>query len=275
MNKLTGFLLALLLFNSCKNNGQESSSSKMESNTKIEFTDSLGNKISKDELAKSTGSFNYEVFGIGNVPKSAKLLHNQARQHGQKGDYKKAIETLNLACKEAPDWVYPVYDLAYTYLLKDDYDNALKYYRLTDSLAPKGFYTSKTALHTLEKEKKGDLKQGLYKMYISLEWINDPKEKLEMTELLVSKFPTFAPGWKEYSSLLEGEKRRNAIEKGLELESDIETKGMLLINKALMIDQEGDKKQSIELLTNVIFDSNSTYGNIELAKFVLNNIIKE
>ncbi len=272
MKKLTGIVIFILILNSCKNNSQETTKSQMDSDAKIEFIDSLGNKISKKELEKSTGSFNYEIIGIDNVSKLAKSLHNEARQYGQTGNYEKAIETLNLANKEAPNWPYPLYDLAYTYLLKDDFENALKYYRLTDSLAPKGFYTSKTALHTLEREKKGELKEGLYKMFLSLEWINNPDEKMEMTKLLVSNFPSFAPGWKEYSNLLEGAERIKAIEKGLDLDSDIETTGMLLINKALMVDQGGDKEKATEILTKVIFDTNSTYGNIEMAKFVLNSI---
>ncbi|WP_298425986.1 hypothetical protein [uncultured Kordia sp.] len=274
MKIIIGILIGLLLVSSCTNSNEKSKSSQM-STSKIVFTDSLGNKISKEELAKSTGSFNYAVLGIGSISKSAKLLHNTARQHGQNGEYEKAITTLKLARKEAPDWAYSVYDLAYTYLLKDDFEKALTYYRLTDSLAPEGFYTSKVALHTLEKEKKGDFKQGLYKMYMSLEWITDPKEKLQMTELLVSNFPTFAPGWKDYSSLLEGEKRKKAIEKGLSLNPDVETKGILLINKALTIANEENKEQAIKILTNLIFDSTTTLGNRELAKFALNTISKE
>ena len=151
-------------------------------------------------------------------------------------------------------------------------ENALKYYQLTDKIAPKGFYTSKTALHTLERESKGELQKGLYKSYLSLEWINNPTEKKEMIELLVDKVPSFAPIWKDYSSLLEGKERLIAIEKGLEQNPDVETKRILLINKALVINQNGNFKEASELLTNIIFDTNSTFGNIEMAKFVLNNI---
>ncbi len=272
--KLVGLLLGLLIIGSCKTNNQKLSESSMDNNAKIEFSDSLGNKISKEDLAKSTGTFNYEILGIDDVPEAAVLLHRQARQYGQEGDYEKAIEALNHAHEQAPDWPYPVYDLAYTYLLKDDYENAIKYYRLTDSLAPRGFYTSKTALHTLEKELKGEFVPGLYRMFLSLEWMDDPKEKLEMTKILVSKFPTFAPGWKEYSNLLEGEERNKAIDKGLELDSDAQTKGTFLINKALMMNQDGNQEEAVNILTSLIFDPNTTFGNIEMAKFVLNDIVE-
>ncbi len=151
----------------------------------------------------------------------------------------------------------------------------MKYYRLTDKIAPKGFYTSKIALHTLERESKGELQKGLYKSYLSLEWTNNPAEKNEMIKLLTEKVPSFTPAWKEYSNLLEGQERLNAIEKGLEQNPDIETKGMLIINKALALNQNGNFKKASELLTNVIFDPSSTFGNIEMAKFVLNNISEE
>ncbi len=208
----------------------------MKNTAKIKFTDDSGNSISREELAKSTGRFNYEIFGVENVSSLAKTLHNQARHYGQTGAYQKAIEILLQANKEAPKWPYPVYDLAFTYLLQGDWDNALKYYIMTDSLAPRGFFTSKTALHTLERERKGELKAGLYNMYVSLEWINDPQERFENIKLIVVNFPSFAPGWKEYSNLLEGKDRISAIEKGLELDADMDTRGLLLINKALMLD---------------------------------------
>jgi hypothetical protein len=85
-----------------------------------------------------------------------------------------------------------------------DYENALKHYQLTDKIEPKGFYTSKTALHTLEREISGDLAKGIYKAYVSLESVGNEAEKLEMIKLLIEKFPDFAPGWKEYSNTLEG-----------------------------------------------------------------------
>ncbi len=267
---MIGIIVFTILTTSCQNKRQTK-----KGKSKIEFTDMKGNKISKEELSKSTGTFNYEIFGIEKVSNIAKSLHNQAREFGQKGDYKSAIDKLILANKEAPNWAYPLYDLAYTYLLQDDYENALKYYQLTDEVAPKGFYTSKTALNTLEKEKKGEFTKGLYKMYLSLEWIDNPSEKQEMIKLLVKKYPNFAPAWKEYSNIVEGEDRMKAIEKGLSSNPDIETKGLLLVNKALMINEKGNFKKATELLTEIIFDKNTTFGNIEMAKFVLNNITKK
>ncbi|TPN86902.1 tetratricopeptide repeat protein [Aquimarina algicola] len=271
-NRVAIILILFGFFSSCNKTKKSEETIKSDKIVKIEFTDKQGNKISKEELASSTGTFNYAIYGIEGVSRSAIVLHEEARQFGQKGDYKNAIQKLELANKEAPKWAYPLYDLAYTYLLQEDYENALKYYRLTDEVAPKGFYTSKTALHTLEREKTGELPKGLYRSYLSLEWINNASEKEEMIKLLVQKIPSFAPAWKEYSSLLEGKERLNAIEKGLEQNPDVETEGMLLINKALAVNESGNLKEASEILTNVIFNTNTTFGNIEMAKFVLNSI---
>lgn len=271
-NKIIGILVALGLISSCKNGRGTKKNAESNSNTRIEFTDSNGNKISKEELATSTGRFNYEIYGIEGVSELAKSLHDEARQFGQNGDYKNAIEKLTQANKEAPNWPYPLYDLAYTYLLQDDYENALKYYQLTDKIAPKGFYTSKTALHTLKRESIGELQKGLYKSYLSLEWINNPTEKEEMIKLIIDKFPSFAPAWKDYSNYLKGQERLDALNKGLDQNPDIETKGILLINKALVINEKGNFNEASTILTDVILDANSTFSNIEMAKFVLNNI---
>ena len=236
---LIALFTILGLVSSCNKHEKQNLNLKTEKMT-IKFTDSKGNAISKEELSKATGTFNYEIYGIENVSDQAKLLHNVARQLGQSGKYTEAIEKLREAHKVAPKWPYPVYDMAYTYLLQGDFDNALRYYKLTDELAPRGFYTSKTALHTLEKEKTGEFQKGLYKSYLSLEWIQDIQEKKEIVQLLVNKFPTFAPAWKDYSSFLEGKERLEAIDKGLTANPDSETKGMLLINKALTINNDGD-----------------------------------
>lgn len=242
-------------------------------NDPISFKDDKGNVITKEELSKSTGRFSYEITGIDEASDLSKKLHDEARQYGQSGEYDKAIKKLKLANEESPLWPYPLYDLAYTYLLQDDYDNALKYYKLTDELAPRGFFTSKTAVYTLENERTGKFEKGFYNNYIKLEWVTDQDQKNEFIEILISKFPEFPPLWKDYSSRLEGQERIQALEKGLKLNPDVETKGMLLINKALAIDYiNKDTKGAIKILTEVIFDEEATYGSIELAKFVLNSI---
>ncbi len=93
-----------------------------------------------------------------------------------------AIEKLKKANELAPNWAYPVYDLAYTYLLMQDFPNALKYYARTDNRKPRGFFTAKTAHWSLKKEKEGAFQEGLYFNYMQIEWVNTDEEKLKIAK---------------------------------------------------------------------------------------------
>ncbi|GAA4271799.1 hypothetical protein U6A24_14510 [Aquimarina gracilis] len=283
-NKIFGLLILLILIFSC----QQKTEKKLDINTSanIEFADDKGNKISKTELEKYTETFSYDAvyYKKNDVTQLASSFYEQGKKYQKETDNKKAIEEFKKAHKEAPNWIYPIYNLAVLYLLEDDYENALKYYQLADEIAPKGFYATKVALHTLQREKVGNLKKGVYKNYLLLELeglltgegsINRFVNKSAIRELL-DEADTFAPIWKDYALFLDTtEEKLNAIEKGLAQDPDIETKGVLLINKAIFSNENGDFKKATKILVNVIFDPNSTVSNVEMAKFYLNSIIKK
>ncbi|MFX0016343.1 MAG: tetratricopeptide repeat protein [Candidatus Hermodarchaeota archaeon] len=245
-------------------------------NTEIIFKDDQGNIIKREDLLNSTGIVNYEIIGTENISQKAKGLHQMARVYGQSGNYDKTIELLEDAHRAAPTWPYPLYDLAFTYLLKEDFENALFNYEKVDRLAPKGFFTSKVALYTLEKEKNGEFPEGLYLAYLQLEWINNLEDKRERVKSLIAHVPNYPPAWKELSSLLDDTlERKKAIENGLKHNPDPETKGILLINKALICNMENNNQEAIKILGELIFDSNSTLATVELAKFSLHSITKQ
>ncbi|MFW9855974.1 MAG: tetratricopeptide repeat protein [Candidatus Thorarchaeota archaeon] len=245
-------------------------------NTKIIIKDDQGNTIKRDELLNTTGRVDYEIIGVENVSQRVKGLHQQARVYGQSGNYNKAIELLEEAHRGAPKWPYPLYDLAFTHLLKKDFGKALLNYEKVDVLAPKGFYTSKVALFTLKKENKGELPKGTYLAYLQLEWIQDPKEKREKVNTLLEYLPNYPPAWKELSSLLkDASERKKAIENGLKYNPDSETKGILLINKALILNMENRNQEAVRILGKLILNPNSTLATVELAKFALRSITKE
>ena len=54
----------------------------------------------------------------------------------------------------APDWPYPVYDAAFTYLLQGDSLKAEERYAEVDRMAPRGFFTAKTSLDCLRRDRK-------------------------------------------------------------------------------------------------------------------------
>ena len=273
MKLITGiFGLTLLTFSACQTNSKQSNSEQND----LVFKDSIGHSISKSEIENTTGQVNYEVMGNQNIDPKAQALHQEARQLGQTGKYDLSITKLEEAIKIQPTWAYPTYDLAYTYLLKGDFDNALKFYKKTDELEPKGFFTAKTAIYSLEGEKIGKFPKGLYTAYMQIEWTDDNKKKLEIANTITQKVPDFAPAWKELANLLDDKTSRlKAIEQGLSKNPDAETKGILLINKAVILDDNGKKEEAKTILGNLIFSSDVTTGNLELAKFTLKSLIKE
>lgn len=239
----------------------------------VVFRGADGRALTMDELRGLTGNFRYEVVGKSNVPAEAETLHKQARQAGGSGNYKKAITLLEQAAKLAPQWPYPVYDMAYTYLLMKDADNARKHYRKTVELAPRGYFTAITALDTLVREEKGELPPGTYLAYLSLEWLDDPAKKAETVRQLLKRVPAFAPGWKEVAVLAgDDADKLAAVAKGLAANPDAETKGILLINKALILDRQGDHDGAVRLLGELALDPASTYATEHLAKVTLASV---
>jgi Flp pilus assembly protein TadD len=239
----------------------------------IIFRAADGRTLTMADLRGLSGTFQYEILGKSNVPAEAELLHKQGRQAGAAGDYKKAITLLERASSLAPAWPYPVYDTAFTYLLMKDAENARKHYRKTVELAPRGFFTALTALGTLDREAKGELPAGTYLAYLSLEWMSDPSKKAAAVRELVKRVPQFAPAWKEQALQADADADKlAAIEKGLAANPDGETKGILLINKALIMDRSGDHEAAVRLLGELALDPASTHATEHLAKVTLANL---
>jgi hypothetical protein len=244
--------------------------SAQENTAAIIFRSADGRTLTMEDLRSFTGTVQWEVIGKKDVPPEAESLHAQARRAGGAGDYSTALALLTRASDLAPKWPYPVYDMAYTYLLNKEGDNARKYYRKTLELAPRGFFTAITALHTLERERRSDLPVGTYLAYLSLEWVNDPRTKSELLHEMVTRVPRFAPAWKDLSETFNTDSERlAAIENGLVADPDSETRGMLLINKALVMDHTGHHSGAVKLLGELALDPKSTLGTEQWAKATL------
>jgi tetratricopeptide (TPR) repeat protein len=266
--------LLLLLFSSCQNGNEKPVVEEVHADQgNMVFKDSLGHFLRKEDIQNSTGEVNYEVMDKKIIDPKAKSLHQESRALGQAGKYELAIAKLEEAIRIEPAWAYPVYDLAYIYLLKGDPDNALKFYKKTDELEPKGFFTAKTAVYTLEGERSGKFPKGTYAYYMQIEWANGADKKMEIAKTLTEKVPDFAPAWKELADLLtDKDERLKAIEQGLSKNPDAETKGILLMNKAAILNLQGKKEEAIKILGELIFSADVTTSNLELAKFTLNSI---
>ena len=243
--------------------------------TRLVFKDAAGRELTMKDLEGVSGKVRWEVVGAGAIPPEASRLHEEARAAGGRGDYARALELLDRAHRRAPDWPYPVYDAAYTYLLQGDAAKAEERYAEVDRMAPRGFFTAKASLDCLRRERAGSLPSGFCQAFASLEWMDDKAQKKALLEGIVEKFPAFPVAWKELSSLLEDDDARlRAITRGLEHNPDGETKGILLINKALILHGRGDRDGAVKLLGELALDPQSTLGTEMLAKATLAQILR-
>jgi hypothetical protein len=207
------------------------------------------------------------------VSEEAQELHAQGRAAGGDGDSARAIELLQRAHLLAPTWPYPPYDLAFTHLLADDLDRAEQWYTLVDRLAPRGFFTAKTALDTIGREKRGELFVGFSKQYALLESEPDDEEKRKALGYITSQFPAFAPAWQKLSNLLDGDKEKlRAIERGLAGNPDDETYGVLTVNKALITRRNGNRAGAKLALEELLVDPRCTASVEALSRLTLSDL---
>ena len=261
------FLVAVI---GCGRDIGSSSRNSPQPQSRVVFRGKDGLTLTANDLANATGKFDYEIMSTNEIPERAHVLHQQACQLGAAGKYEQAIELLSEAQSLAPDWPYPTYDMAFTYLLMNEFSKARECYEKTVKLSPRGFFTALTALDALNKESNGDLPEGTYYAYMSLEWIGEPKQKTQIVQALVERSPGFAPGWKEFALLCdEPTEKLDAIEKGLAANPDAETKGTLLINKALTLNQQGENQAARDILGNLALDPDTSFANEHLAKQTL------
>jgi tetratricopeptide (TPR) repeat protein len=241
---------------------------------KVIYRNPAGLEITEEDLANPSRDVDdASASSVAPIPEMAVLLHQQGREAGGSGDTARAIELFMEAHTLAPQWPYPLYDAAFTYLLNNDTEQAERYYAMVDALAPRGFFTSKTSLDIVRRERKGELFQGFARTFASLEWMPDPDEKRNVLEQITAKFPTFAPAWKELSSLLDDDDEKlQAITRGLAAHPDVETKGILTINKALILSRKNEYDEAVRLLGDLILDSNTTLGSLAMAKMTLASI---
>jgi tetratricopeptide (TPR) repeat protein len=242
---------------------------------RLVFQDAAGRVLTTRDLEEFTGQVDWQINGGHTVPADAVRRHEEARAAGARGEYDRALVLLDAAHALAPGWPYPVYDAAFTYLLQGDTDTAERCYAQVDRLAPRGFFTCKTTLDCLRRERAGELPAGFCRAFTTLESLGELPRKKAVLESLVARFPGFAPAWKELAALLDDpDDRLRAIERGLAAGPDPETRGMLLLNKALVANQLGDRAAAIAILGDLALDPASTLATETLAKATLAQVIE-
>jgi tetratricopeptide (TPR) repeat protein len=238
----------------------------------VVFQDSDGRTLLPEELPGPTGRCTWQVRDARSPHPDAQQLHEQGRAAGQKGDHDTAIALFTKAAKLDPSWPYPVYDRAFAHLLKHEYDAALADYRKTLELSPPGYFVAATAADMLTREASGEFPPGLYAAFAMLEHM--PREQQQsIAAQLVEKFPSHAPAWAEHARFLENPSDQlAAIERGLLARPDPDTRGSLLVQKALALHASGKRELALKILdqlTGAVGDSLTTHVEAVLAAAVI------
>lgn len=234
----------------------------------VVFTDVEGRVLTPEDLPKARGAIRWEVRVPGTPNPDADRLHQAGRAAGAKGDLDQAIALLTQASELAPSWPYPIYDRAFSHLLKQEFDLALADYRRTLELSPRGFFIARQTADMLEREAAGEFPSGLS---IGVATLPDmPKDQQRaIAEQLIQKFPSCPAGWALHANFVtEPVARLAAIESGLAARPDPDTRGSLLIHKAWALERLGQTDRALEILTSLtarIGDSVSTYANAHIA----------
>lgn len=236
--------------------------------TRVVFKDAKGRQLTERDLEGSAGEFRWEVVdAVNDIPREASDYYEQGRQAGSSGKFEVALDLFQKARTRAPKWAAPVYESAWTYLLMNDFEKAEENYALVDRMEPRGFMTTKTALDSLRREREGTLPRGMYRSFVHLEWVEDKSESRRLLEGILRKFPGFPAAWLSLAGLLvDAEERLTAVEKGLACAPDVQTRGMLLLNKAFVLRDQGNRQGAIEILGTLALDPSSPPDVVHFAK---------
>ncbi len=240
---------------------------------RLVFRDITGRALTDRDLEGYAGRVRWEVIGAQDVPQQASVLHQQAREAGGRAEYARALDLLDQARDLAPEWPYPVYDAAFTYLLLGEPGKAEELYERVDQMAPRGYFTCKTSLDLLRRERDGELFPGFAQAYAATEWM-EPGQKRRLLTGIVEKFPGCAVAWKDLSVLLDDDDSRlHAIEQGLRGRPDPETRGVLLINRASLFAGRGEGDAAVAILGELALSPHSTLATEHMAKVMLARLI--
>jgi tetratricopeptide (TPR) repeat protein len=238
----------------------------------VVFQDSDGRTLLPEELPGPTGRFTWQIRDARRPHPEAERLHEEGRAAGQKGDHDTAIALFTKAAQLDPSWPYPVYDRAVAHLLKHEYDAALADYRKILELSPRGYFVAVTAADMLTREAAGEFPPGLYAAFAMLEHM-PPEQQQSIAAQLVEKCPSHAPAWAQHARFLENPSDKlAAIERGLLARPDPDTRGSLLVQKALALHASGKRELALEILdqlTGAVGDSPNTHVQAVLAAAVI------
>ncbi len=216
-----------------------------------------------------------EASSWGEVSSQANRAYEEGMRLGQSGDLAGAMERFDEAIERAPHWPAPWYQKAFCLVLQHQGAAALALYRKVDELEPGGYFTAKHAIHVLEREVAGVYLEGIYLYFLSHEWKSGPEERAQVMRDIVQRAPDFAAAWQKLAGQETDPARRLALlEKGLACDPDDETRGMLLLNKAAVLEQQGEEEAAVAILIGILMDGWAPNSARSFAKVMLRRVFE-
>lgn len=214
----------------------------------VVLRDSDGRTLLPEELPGRTDRCTWQIRDARPAHPEAQRLHDEGRAAGENGDRDTAIALFTKAADLDPSWPHPVYDRAFARLLNHEFDAALADYRKTLELSPLGYFVAATAADMLTREAAGEFPEGLYAAFAVLEHMPADAQR-HVAGQLVAQFPSHAPAWELHARFLEEPSDKlAAIERGLLARPDPDTRGSLLVQKALALRASGEREAALEIL---------------------------
>jgi len=250
----------------------ETRKSSDESN-RLMLQDDKGQELKLADLAGFTGTVHWAIVGSEHVSHRAQKLQALGQQAGAAGDHARALSLFSQAHEEAPEWPYPLYEAGYTHLLMGDLARAQHEYEAVERLAPRGFFTYKPELDCVRRESAGEFAPGTCHFYVAISNMPNSPEKRSLLEKLLERSPRLGPAWEKLAELLKDDDAKlAAIDKGLACMPDVQTRGTLLVNKALIFRRQGKLDQAISILQDLLLEPQTTLDVELTAKVALSQI---
>jgi len=100
----------------------------------------------------------------------------------------------------------------------------------------------------LTREAAGEFPPGLHAAFATLEHM-PPEQQQSIAAQMVEKWPSHTPAWAQHARFLENPSDKlAAIERGLLARPDPDTRGSLLVQKALALHASGKRELALEIL---------------------------
>ena len=196
------------------------------------------------------------------------------RRAGASGKYKEALADLERAAGLAPQWPYPLYDMAFTYLLMKDFEKRESIIERRSS-----WHLAGSSLPSRPWILSRGKRRAIFRLGPTLHtcpWSGrrTPGRKWRKCENSSNGFQPSRGLERTRGARGRHHREAHRHRKWFEGKSRRQTMGVLQINKALILSRMEDYEGAVRFLGELVFDPASTYATEHMGKVALASIAK-